>query len=219
MTETTVTFDAIDAIDAAFNGHRVEMIDEWGRSSPLPVDRWLTIGADDHELFVSACDGLTIDVGCGPGRLTEGLAVHGVAAVGIDVSAEAVRRTRDRGAAAQRLDVFAPVPGAGKWDHALLADGNIGIGGDPVLLLRRVGQLISATGTILVEVLPPGGGLTSDNYRFRLDDFETAPFAWSRVGADAIGMVARHAGLRVEDLRYAAGRYVAVLSHQETPPR
>ena len=31
-----------------------------------------------------------------------------------------------------RRDLFAPLPGEGRWHHVLLADGNIGIGGDPV---------------------------------------------------------------------------------------
>ena len=41
-----------------------------------------------------------------------------------------------RGGAALRRDVFAPLPGEGRWYTALLADGNVGIGGDPVALLQ-----------------------------------------------------------------------------------
>ena len=47
-------------------------------------------------------------------------------------------RPATRGVAALLRDVFDPVPGEGRWETALLADGNIGIGGDPVALLERV---------------------------------------------------------------------------------
>ena len=51
---------------------------------------------------------------------------------------EAVAQTPDRGVAAIRRNVFDALPGEGRWRTALLADGNIGIGGDPAALLRRL---------------------------------------------------------------------------------
>ncbi len=48
--------------------------------------------------------------------------------------------------------MFDPVPGEGQWHWALLADGSIGIGGDPVRLLRRVAELVGPGGRALVEV-------------------------------------------------------------------
>ena len=53
-----------------------------------------------------------------------------------------------------RRDVFARVPGEGRWSHVLLADGNIGIGGDPLRLLERAAGLLAAGGTVLVETDP-----------------------------------------------------------------
>ncbi|MBK5217415.1 MAG: methyltransferase domain-containing protein [Propionibacteriales bacterium] len=219
MTETMMTLSPIDAMDAALKGHRVELVDSDGVARPLPVENWLAVGPVDCELLVDPCTGTTIDVGCGPGRLTAALAANGVFAVGIDVSTEAVRRTRIRGVAALRRDVFAPVPAAGLWDHVILADGNIGIGGDPVRLLRRVRQLIGAAGTILVELSPPGIGLVHEQFHFRLDGYATLPFVWSRVGGDAIDLVAAAAGLRVETTSCAAGRYVAILAPSMAAPR
>lgn len=219
MTESTMTLNPIDAMDAALQGHRVEVVDSDGVARPLPVENWLALGPVDCELLVDPCTGTTIDVGCGPGRLTAALAANGVFAVGIDVSTEAVRRTRVRGVAALRRDVFATVPATGLWDHALLADGNIGIGGDPVRLLRRVRQLIGASGTILVELSPPGIGLVHEKFCFRLDGHVTLPFVWSSVGGDAIDLVAQAAGLRVETTNCAAGRYVAILTPFMTTPQ
>ncbi len=95
------------------------------------VRRW-SRDADAVDLqLVDACTGPTLDVGCGPGRLTAALARRGTPALGIDVCAEAVSQARLRGAAALRRDVFDPVPGEGRWHWVLLADGNIGIEGRP----------------------------------------------------------------------------------------
>ncbi|MDP9442781.1 MAG: hypothetical protein M3P34_11540, partial [Actinomycetota bacterium] len=52
--------------------------------------------------------------------------------------------------------VFGALPGEGRWATALLIDGNIGIGGDPVALLRRVAELLRPAGVVLVELDAPG---------------------------------------------------------------
>ncbi len=52
--------------------------------------------------------------------------------------------------------MFAPLPGEGRWGTALLADGNIGIGGDPVALLRRLREVLDPRGRIVVELAAPG---------------------------------------------------------------
>ena len=43
-----------------------------------------------------------------------------------------------------------------RWRTTLLLDGNIGIGGAPVALLRRAGELLAPGGATLVELDPPG---------------------------------------------------------------
>ena len=67
---------------------------------------------------------------------------------------------------ARRCSVFGAVPRSGRWDTALLVDGNIGIGGGPVPLLRRVAELLAPGGQGLVEVEGPAG--TSERTRLRL---------------------------------------------------
>src|SRR5689334_4305951 len=57
----------------------------------IPGDRRLL----DH------CAGATLDVGCGPGRLTAELARRGTPALGVDIAPEAVRQARRRGAPAE----------------------------------------------------------------------------------------------------------------------
>ena len=85
----------------------------------------------------SRCAGPTLDVGCGPGRLTGAL---NRPAGPRSASTSAPPPSGWPGPAAPpRCDATssARCPAHGRWRHLLLADGNIGIGGDPYRLLRR----------------------------------------------------------------------------------
>ena len=122
-----------------------------GSRKPLPVDGWLSESPGDKSLL-DRCEGPTLDIGSGPGRLTVALAERGIPALGIDITPYAVDLARSSGALVMLRDVFDRVPGTGRWTTVLLADGNIGIGGDPAALLRRVGRTARAAG--------PGAGRT-----------------------------------------------------------
>ncbi|GAA2358547.1 methyltransferase type 12 [Catellatospora methionotrophica] len=165
----------------------------------------------DHGLL-ARCTGATLDVGCGPGRLAAALSRSGVPALGIDVSPAAVRLARARGAHAVVQDVFAPLADARDWRHALLADGNIGIGGDPVRLLARCRDLLAPGGTVFAEVEPPG----TQGWRGRVAltdaDRTSEPFAWAVVGADDLGPLAAQAGLRLRETWTEEDRWFACLS-------
>jgi SAM-dependent methyltransferase len=182
-----------------------------GTRTPLPVADWLQTHPGDSSL-VARCSGPTLDVGSGPGRLTVALAERGIPALGIDVTPYAVRVARAAGALTLVRDVFGHVPGAGRWMTVLLADGNIGIGGDPVVLLRRVAELLGPLGRALVEVQPPGSQLRSEFVRLRAAGKIGAWFPWAYVGTDHIGEVAGNAGLVATESWEAYGRWFAVLS-------
>ncbi|TDV45374.1 class I SAM-dependent methyltransferase [Actinophytocola oryzae] len=183
-----------------------------GERITLPTERWRAAPDPGDELLLSSCAGPTLDIGCGPGRLTAALTERGVAALGMDVSEVAVRLTIEAGAPAVRRDVFDTRPADGGWRHALLADGNIGIGGDPVRLLTRVRQLLRRGGSALVEVDPPGIGLRSGRVRVSTDD-GAGPrwFDWAWLGADAASSTARRAGLTARWVREAGGRWFTEL--------
>ncbi|WP_374224186.1 methyltransferase domain-containing protein [Micromonospora sp. C97] len=188
-----------------------------GRRDLLPVRRWHGPPEPAVESVAARCTGPTIDLGCGPGRLTRALAQRGLVALGVDISAEAVRLTQGRGVIALHRDVFAPLPGEGRWAHALLIDGNIGIGGDPVRLLRRCGALIAADGTLMVEVEPPGAGLWRGQAyvlsgRSGERELRGSAFRWARVGAEAVARTADAAGLRVADRFRCGPRWFAELA-------
>jgi SAM-dependent methyltransferase len=195
----------------ALAGHaRPEIEHPDGTTSPLQVEHWLHTRPGDAAI-VDRCNGPTLDVGSGPGRLTVALAERGIPALGIDITPYAVHIARSAGALTLTRDVFGRVPGAGRWMTVLLADGNIGIGGDPVALLRRVRELLTPRGQALVEVQAPGTALRSEQVRLRHGGQTSAWFPWAYVGADQIAGVAVDAGLSVTETWVTHGRWFTSL--------
>lgn len=187
----------------------IEGLDDQPR--PIPTRRWRGTADAGDRAVLAHCSGPTIDLGCGPGRMAEHLAARGQTVLGVDLMPEAITQTRARGVPAIRRDLFGPLPGEGSWGCALLADGNIGIGGDPVLLLRRARGLVVVGGVIVVDVAPPGAGLRLHTLHLRAGARRSRPFPWAVVGADAIGTVATAAGLDLDGLHEHHGRWFAVL--------
>lgn len=184
---------------------------------PLPLARWCGQADSSDRAVLERCLSPTIDLGCGPGRMAEQLARDGVAVLGVDVVAEAVHRARARGVEVVHADVFGTLPGEGTWSSALLADGNIGIGGDPVRLLRRVRRLIAPEGRVVVDLAPPGAGLRVGLVRLLVEGRESCAFPWAVLGADAVTDVASSAGLEVTALHEYDGRWFAVMAGPEVP--
>lgn len=167
-----------------------------GTVIPLDVDGW-SAWADDVELRrLADVAGPVLDIGCGPGRLLVALAERGVPALGVDASPAAVDQAIDRGATALVRSVFDPLPGTGRWTTALLFDGNVGIGGDPVRLLVRAAELLARDGTLIVETGPPGSGTRSLAVRLEHGGERSGWFPWAQVAADDIAELAVRAGLR-----------------------
>lgn len=209
--------------DAALAGRRQRLVRGDGVVLPLAVQRWHDDADGDDAWLLARCTGPTLDLGCGPGRLVVALADRGVPALGVDVSVQAVERCLARGAAVLHRDAFERLPREGRWQHVVLADGNIGIGGDPVALLRRCRALLAEGGAVLVE-LEPGEGLwcgtaclesTGDDLTAcdGLDGgtFECGPwFPWAVLGPHAVVDVAAEAGLVVSDRVDGARCFVAL---------
>jgi SAM-dependent methyltransferase len=181
---------------------------------PLQVGRWRERPSSEELAVLARCTGPVLDVGCGPGRHVVALIKSGQAALGIDVSAAAVRVARRRGAPAVPVSVFADVPAAGCWRTALLLDGNVGIGGDPLLLLRRIHELLSPAGTILLELDPPG--VTPGRFHAWVEHGgRTGPrFPWARVGPAQLHCIAPRAGFEVREIWHSARRWFAQLDRR-----
>jgi SAM-dependent methyltransferase len=203
--------------DAALAGHSQRLVRGDGVVLPLAVQRWHDDADGDDGWLLERCTGATLDLGCGPGRLVVALADRGVPALGVDVSVQAVERCLERGAAVLHRDAFERLPGEGRWDHVVLADGNIGIGGDPVALLRRCRALLAPGGTVLLE-LEPGAGLwcgaayleNAGDDALALLDTDGPWFPWAVLGPHAVDEVAAEAGLVVRERAEGTRSFVAL---------
>ena len=174
---------------------------------------WCQDDLPGDTVLVDSCTGPTLDVGCGPGRLVGALARTGRPALGIDVSPAAVRLARRRGAVALCRDVFGPLPGTGRWRHVLLADGNIGIGGDPGRLLRRCRELLARDGRLHVELSPPGTPSWSGTATVHAGSMsDGAAMSWAIVPVDHLAPLAAAAALRIVETRTEAGRWFTTLT-------
>ncbi len=213
---TPVRSAAVSPFDNALRAERCVLEFADGARISLPVARWRAAADAADELLLDRCAGSTLDIGCGPGRLTIALTARGLPALGVDVSPVAVRLTRRGGGAALRRDIFGRIPGLGRWRHALLADGNIGIGGDPFVLLHRVAALLDVGGTALVEVAAPGTGLMC--VPARLAGGDESWFPWAVLDARATVAIGVHVGLTPTWHGHHSGRWFVELSKHEKGP-
>ena len=200
---------AIDVYSLGLAGERVWV--EGAALTELPVRSWASQEIPGDPSLLDRCLGPTLDVGCGPGRLTAALLTRGVLALGIDVCEAAVAMARVRGAAVLRRDVFGPLPREGSWWHVVLADGNIGIEGDPVRLLHRCRELLTDGGSVLVDLQGTGGSLRTDEVRLRSGRHASDWFRWSSLPTGALPPIAAASGFDVAALWQTAGRWQAEL--------
>jgi SAM-dependent methyltransferase len=182
-----------------------------GTATALPVARWISEATPEEEAVLQRVSGPALDIGCGPGRHVEALARRGVVAMGLDVAPAAILLAQRRGAAVLLRSVFERVPAAGRWNTALLLDGNIGIGGDAVTLLRRVGNLLRSRGRAIVEVGAPGSPTRSLPARLETPHSISEWFPWMDVGAEGIALVAAAASFDAIRIDPEGDRWFAIL--------
>lgn len=212
ITQTAVTFgtggDEPYARALRSDGRlRLTDPDRPGVGITMDVGRWSAAADRVDRSLLEDVDGPVIDIGCGPGRMLVAARTLGIPALGVDVSAEAVAIAQRSGGRAIQGSVFDPVPDEGRWDTALVLDGNIGIGGDPAALLARCRDIVRAGGRVVVEThTDPTADRT---YRARVvdtDGHESAEFPWAEVGLDALHRYAADAGLVARQSWTVAGR-------------
>jgi SAM-dependent methyltransferase len=163
------------------------------------LERWTSRADAIDQRALRDLDGPVLDIGCGPGRHLHALAHRGVFGLGVDLSPVAVGLARGGGGNAIVGSIFDELPQTGGWGSALLLDGNIGIGGCPERLLRRVRTLLSPDGRAVIECVGPE--LPSHQTRLRLESEGSVSdwFEWAEVStADADRFVCA-AGLVVDD--------------------
>jgi SAM-dependent methyltransferase len=201
--------------DRALDGEHCWIRHDDGRVVRLPVHSWLGGRYADERFdnaMVGLCRGPTIDLGCGPGRLVTHLVQRGVPALGVDQSATAVALARRSGAPALRRDVFEPLPGTGRWQTVLLADGNVGLGGDPLRVLRRAGELLRRSGHCIAEFEAVARGIRTGWVRLESSRTIGPWFRWASVGIDCAAELAEHAGMALTSIHPIGDRVLATLT-------
>jgi glycosyltransferase A (GT-A) superfamily protein (DUF2064 family)/SAM-dependent methyltransferase len=184
-----------------------------GRMLPLDAPRWSGQPDDTDLMLLSRCEGAVLDLGCGPGRLVGALAETGTAALGVDISDIAVRQAAQRGASVLLRSIEDRLPAEGRWGTVLLADGNIGIGGDPEALLRRCAALLRPAGLLLVEADLDDVLDVREQVRLVTAERRTRPLAWARLGCVALVEAAHRTGfLIVEEWRAGERVFLALRS-------
>jgi len=186
-------------------------VDHHGRELPLALDRYVGLARPEEAGVLERAIGPVLDIGCGPGRHALALAQRGIMAVGLDIAPLAVELARSRGALVIEGSVFDQVPGAGSWGSALLLDGNIGIGGAPVELLRRVTRLLAPDGLILVEVECRGVPTRALRVSLHTSSARSRSFPWAQLSIDALAEIAAAAGCSVAEDWHAGDRWFAAL--------
>lgn len=182
-----------------------------GNLRELEVDRWLS-DADDVDLrILERVRGPVLDVGCGPGRHVEALTQWGIDALGMDLTPDFVEVAERSQRPVVLHSVFDPVPGGAQWNWALMLDGSIGIGGDPVALLRRVGCLLAPGGQVLVETEPPDQHSECTAMVIQSESGRDSWFDWATLSASDAARVAGAAHFGLADCWEDSGRWFVQL--------
>jgi SAM-dependent methyltransferase len=182
-----------------------------GEALNLPVHRWFAAASIAEQRALDHVIGPALDIGCGPGRHLVALAERRVFALGIDISGPLLDVARGQGVNVLERSVFDRVPGVGKWRSALLLDGNIGIGGDPVALLARVGELLTGDGVLIVELEPLDSPDEVLLVRAETPAAAGPWFRWTTVGPSRLEAIARTVDYEIVDAWDADDRLFARL--------
>jgi SAM-dependent methyltransferase len=194
-------------------GGSLHAVGEDGSRRQLPLARWLAPPDAVEETVLGRAQGPVLDLGCGAGRHVVALRRRGIRAVGVEISPVAAAIAREGGAEVILGSAF-DQPTVSGWATILLLDGNIGIGGDAKILLRRTAELLAPSGQVLVELEPPAGGSSARQVRLERAGAVSHWLPWQFVDSDQIAGLARAAGLFVARRWSTGGRWFAELRRE-----
>lgn len=185
----------------------------------LPLERWLRPPGPEEAELLGHLVAPVLDVGCGAGRHLVELKRAGLEALGVDIAPAAIALARRRGVSVLQRSIFDSLPGCGAWASALLLDGNIGIGGDPGALLRRLRTLLGPEGSAFVELEAPGWASRSVQVRLETATTTSEWIPWAWMSVDDIEAVAERAGFSLHGAWERGGRWFARLACRPRLPR
>jgi hypothetical protein len=132
-------------------------------------------------------------------------------ALGVDMSAAAVRASLSRGGPALQRRIADPLPAEGRWGTALLVDSNIGMGGDLTALLTRCRALVAPGALLVCEVDPDPDRDDVHQLVLSAAGWTSAVLPWGRVGSRAVVRVASRLDLVVVEEWASGGRVFLTL--------
>ena len=202
-------------------GHRTASSGDAGRrptvsaervETVLCLDDWTHPADEDDQAMLALCEGPTLDVGCGPGRLTEALVERGHVVLGIDVARDAVGRTLDAGRgghpsrrvlAAPRRGPVVHRPARRRQRRHRRRPGGAAAPARPSCSTRAAGSWSSWP--------HPARRSAPAGPRCAAGTWSAAAFRWSVVGVDVIDAVAKDAGFEAAMTHRFGDRWCAVL--------
>ena len=93
----------------------------------------------------------------------------------------------------------------------MLADGNVGIGGDPRRVLRRAGELLHSGGRCVAEFEGESQGIVARWVRLESSKTIGPWFRWATVGIEGARQLADQVGLTVTAVHEIGDRRLATL--------
>lgn len=203
-------------VDYVIRSGDLDLVDEDGTVAP-DGRRWLRSPTREDRDILERAGGPVLDVGCGPGRHTQALAAAGIDVLGIDLTPSILDAARRNGTPVIQASVFETLPRMGEWQTALLLDGNSGLGGNPLRLLRRLHDVLRPGGRILADVAP-GFPPRPKRLRLRHAGALGPSFAWAPLHLHNVAEVAERADAHVIDLWASNDRWFCELKLRSSMP-